>query len=191
MKVGLFFGSFNPVHIGHLALANYIVEYSNISQLWFVVSPHNPLKKKETLLMDQSRLELLEAAIENEDRFRISNIEFSMPKPSYTIDTLTYLSEKFPHEFSLIMGADCIPTFHKWKNHEIIVEKYERIIYPRIIDNDGVDYSKLENAIVLENAPKIEISSSFIRTAIKEGKNMKYLLPPKVWEIIDKYNYYR
>ena len=191
MKTGLYFGSFNPVHIGHMAIANYIVEFTDIKELWFVISPQNPFKKKESLLSDYTRYELLDLAIGKEGAYRISNIEFKLPKPSYTIDTLTYLKEKYPkREFALILGSDNLPTFHKWKNHEVIVENYHRYIYPRI-GSEKVDLEKHKNSTVLLHAPIIEISSSFIRKSIAEGKNMKHFLPEKVFDLIDKMNYYK
>jgi nicotinate-nucleotide adenylyltransferase len=190
MKIGLFFGSFNPVHIGHLALANYIVEYTDLDQFWFVVSPQNPFKEKETLLSDQVRLEMLELAIEGDNRFVVCDIEFRMPKPSYTIDTLTYLHEKHPkYEFVLIMGSDGLPTFHKWKNHEFIVSRYHRLIYPRITDTK-VNYDIHRNFTLLHEAPKIEISSSFIRQAIREGKDIRHFLPSRVYDYIVRFNLY-
>jgi nicotinate-nucleotide adenylyltransferase len=191
MKTGLFFGSFNPVHIGHLALANYIVENTDIKQLWFVVSPHNPFKKKESLLADHLRLEMLELAIGNDSKYKVSNIEFRMPKPSYTIDTLTYLEEKYPkNEFVILMGTDGLESFHKWKNFELIVAKYQRYVYPRITEPD-LDVSKHRNIVYLKDAPIIEISSSFIRQSIKEGKNMRFFLHEKVFDFIDKMNLYK
>ena len=190
MKIGLFFGSFNPVHIGHLAIANYIAEYTDLNQFWFVISPHNPLKDKETLLSDQIRLEMLEIAIEGDVRFAVCDIEFRMPQPSYTIDTLTYLQEKHPrHEFVLIMGSDGLPTFHKWKNHDRIISGYHRMIYPRISDID-TNFEGHRNITLLSEAPKIEISSSFIRKAIREGKDIRHFLPSRVYEYIVKYNLY-
>ena len=191
MKTGLFFGSFNPVHIGHLALANYISEFTDLDQLWFVVSPHNPLKKKISLLPDQTRRELLELALEEDDRFVICDIEFRMPQPSYTIDTLTYLSEKYPkREFILIMGSDSLASFHKWKNYELIISRYHRLIYPRLTEQK-IEYSEHRNITYLENAPIIEVSSSFIREAIHEGKDVRYFLPSKVYDYIFRYNLYK
>lgn len=190
MKTGLFFGSFNPVHIGHLALANYIVENTDIKQLWFVVSPHNPLKKKESLLADHLRLEMLELAVNNERKYKVSNIEFNLPKPSYTIDTLTYLAEKYPkNEFVIIMGTDGLETFHKWKNFEQIIAKYPRYIYPRLTKTN-IDIKAHKNIVYLKDAPIIEISSSFIRKSIKEGKEMRFFLHEKVFEFVDKMNLY-
>lgn len=189
MKTGLFFGSFNPIHIGHMALSNYIVEFSNLEQIWFVVSPHNPLKEKKTLLDDYARLELVELAIEDDMRFNICDIEFKLPQPSYTIDTLTYLKEKYPlHEFSIIMGSDGLKTFHKWKNQEQIVSNYTRYVYPRYPDNE--DEIKQHENIVFVNAPRIEISSTFIRKAILGKKDVRHFLPSKVFQQIDKSGYY-
>lgn len=190
MKTGLFFGSFNPIHIGHLALANYIIEFTDLDELWFVISPHNPLKKKSSLLDDQSRLEMVELAIKDDPRFRVCDIEFRMPQPSYTIDTLTYLSEKHPsHEFVLIMGADSLTSFHKWKNFEQIIKQYHRFVYPRHTD-ESIDFSAHSNISLLEDAPKIEVSSSFIRNAIKQKKNVRHFLPHLVHSHIEKYNLY-
>ena len=188
-KTGLFFGSFNPIHIGHLAIANYMLEFSDIEQLWFVVSPQNPLKQKQTLLADYHRLELTRKAVEDDDRFRVSDIEFGMPKPSYTIDTLTYLGEKFPeYDFHLIMGADGLKTFHQWKNSEQIQEKYHRLVYPR----PGILKEVISNHsnITMVNAPMIEISSSFIRKSIKEGKDLRYFLPEKTYRYIVEMHFY-
>ncbi|MCK4663236.1 MAG: nicotinate-nucleotide adenylyltransferase [Bacteroidales bacterium] len=190
MKIGLFFGSFNPVHIGHMVIANYLLEYSDIDQIWFVLSPQNPLKEKSTLLPDYQRLELLNLAISDHYKMKSSTIEFSMPKPSYTIDTLTYLKEKFSsHDFSLIMGADNLATIHKWKNYEIILSDYKIIVYPR--------HGKYENEffnhpnVKLVQAPLMEISSSFIREAIKDGKDIRYFLPYKVNEYINEMYFYK
>ncbi len=178
------------MHIGHMAIANYMVEFTDIKELWFVISPQNPFKKKESLLSDYARYELLELAIGKDDPFRISNIEFKLPKPSYTVDTLTYLKEQYPNrEFALILGSDNLPTFHKWKNHDIISENYHRYIYPRI-GSEKIDLEIHKNITVL-TAPIIEISSSFIRKSISDGKNMRYFLPEKVYELISKMNYYK
>lgn len=190
MKTGLFFGSFNPIHIGHMALANYFVEYTNLNQLWFVISPHNPLKNKESLLNDQLRLEMVELAIGKDARFNICDIEFRMPKPSFTIDTLTYLSEKHPkREFILLMGYDGLRTFHKWKNYEQIINQYHRYIYPRS-NFDLTNFTEHKNITLLKDAPQIEISSSFIRNALKNGKNIRYFLNEKVYEFLDKKGLY-
>jgi len=190
LKVGLFFGSFNPVHIGHLAIANYMVEFAGIDQLWFVVSPQNPHKKSENLLNNYQRLELVHRAVDEDSRFRVSNIEFNLPKPSYTVDTLAYLSEKFPHyHFSILMGADNLTNFHRWKNYEVILENYGIIVYPR----PGFDPAQALSHpnIQLTDAPLMEISSTFIREAIRQGKNIRYFLPPRVYEYIEEMNFYK
>ncbi len=190
MHIGLFFGSFNPIHIGHLAIAEYMLWNTGLDQIWFVVSPHNPLKAKETLLDDNLRLEMVHLAIDHDNRFRVSDIEFRMPKPSYTIDTLIYLNGKFPeHRFSLILGTDNLESFHKWKNADLIVKNYHRFVYPRIGSCEG-NLKSHEN-ISLVNAPKIEISSSFLRQAIRDKKSVRYFLPEKVFEYIDRMNFYK
>jgi nicotinate-nucleotide adenylyltransferase len=189
MKTGLYFGSFNPIHIGHMAIANFMIEFSDLEQLWFVVSPQNPLKEKKTLLKDYHRLEMVQRAVEDDDRFRASDIEFKLPTPSYTIDTLVYLEERNPgREFQLVMGADGLRTFHKWKHANLIVEKYHRLIYPRPgTDMDAV--SKLGNASVV-NAPLMEISSSFIRNAIKEGQDIRHLVPARAYQYMREMHFY-
>lgn len=189
MQVGLYFGSFNPIHIGHLAIANFVTEYSSINQLWFVVSPHNPLKKKSSLLHDQFRLEMVQAAIEGDSRFQVCDIEFHMPKPSYTVDTLAYLSEKYPkHTFSLIMGSDSLRTFSRWKNSDEIMRKHKRIVFPR--HGENMEYMQQHKNIEIVDAPRFEISSSFIREAIKDKKDVRYFLHPEVFKIIDKQGFY-
>jgi nicotinate-nucleotide adenylyltransferase len=189
IKTGLFFGSFNPVHIGHLAIANYMLEFSDLQELWFVVSPQNPLKKKKTLLPDYHRLELTRLAVEDDDRFDVSDIEFKMPKPSYTIDTLTYLSERHPsREFVMIMGADGLKTFPRWKNAALLEEQYHRLVYPRPgADHDSI---KTQKNITLMDAPLMEISSSFIRKAIREEKDIRYFLPAKTYSYIKNMHFY-
>lgn len=190
LHVGLFFGSFNPIHIGHLAIANYMVEFTSIGQLWFVVSPQNPLKKKNGLLDDYQRLELVHRAIGEDARFRVSNIEFNLPKPSFTIDTLAYLKEQFAqYKFSIIMGSDNLENFNKWKNYQSILENYGIIVYPR----PGFDKTKIKpfpNISVTE-APLMDISSTFIRDAIKDGKNMRHFVPEKAFEYIEEMNFYK
>ena len=190
MKIGVFFGSFNPIHIGHLMIAEYIYEYSKLQQVWFVVSPQNPFKKKHVLLDDHQRLEMVYRAIGDDNRFRVSDIEFRMPKPSYTVDTLTYLSEKYPNdEFAMIMGSDNLQNFHKWKNYNLLIEKYTRYIYPRYGDNE-LDNNTHANIIII-NAPKIEISGSMIRDSISQGKELRYFLPEKVYKYIEEMNFYK
>ena len=191
LTIGLYFGSYNPVHIGHLAIANYMVEYTDIDQLWFVVSPHNPLKKKNNLLADYQRLELVHRAIDDDGRFRASNIEFSLPKPSYTVDTLAYLKDQYPnYHFKILMGSDNLESFHKWKNYEVILEEFGVIVYPRPgFDPDNVQVEK--NITIAMGAPLMEVSSSFIRKAIKKGKDVRHFLPQKSWEYLDEMNFYR
>ena len=190
LKIGLYFGTFNPIHIGHMAIANYIVDFTDIDQLWFVVSPQNPHKKKQNLLNDYDRLEMVHQAVGDDYRFRVSDVEFFMPKPSYTVDTLAYLKDKFPnHEFRILMGSDNLENFHKWKNYEIIIENYGVIVYPRP-GSDQSKYKKHKNIIFTE-APQMEISSTFIRKAVKAGKDVQHFLPQKVWEYIDKMGFYR
>jgi len=190
MKTGLFFGSFNPIHIGHLAIANYFVEYTDLDKIWFVISPQSPFKTKSSLLAEHHRYALVHTAIEDDSRFKACNIEFHLPKPSYTIDTLTYLKEKYPDkEFALIMGADNIIHLHKWKNYEKIIQDFDIYVYPR----PGIDTSIYEKnkKIHITKAPLIEISASFIRSSIKEKKDVRYFLNTKVWEYIDEMNFYK
>lgn len=190
MKVGLFFGSFNPIHIGHMAIANYLVEYGNIDQLWFVVTPLNPLKTKNNLLDDYQRLELVNRAIDKDFRFQASDIEFRMPKPNYTVETLAYLSEKYPkNEFFLIIGADNYVTLKKWRNSDILINNYKFLVYPR----PGFDHAKIDfgGNFKIINAPNIEVSSTFIRHAIAEGKDVRHFMPPAVHRYIDEMNFYR
>ncbi|MBL7138135.1 MAG: nicotinate-nucleotide adenylyltransferase [Bacteroidales bacterium] len=189
-KTGLFFGSFNPIHLGHLMIASYMIEFTDIHDVWFVISPHNPLKDKSTLLPDVNRLYMVNVALEDEPRFKASNIEFHLPQPSYTIDTLTYLQEKHPsHEFILLAGSDILPTLHKWKNHKQLLNQYKFYIYPRPSSSS----SPFENhpSISFVNAPMIEISASFIRKAILAGKDMQYFLPAKVWKYVEEMGFYR
>ena len=189
MKTGLYFGSFNPIHIGHLAIANFMIEFTDLEQLWFVVSPQNPLKEKRSLLQDYHRLEMTRLAIEDDERFRASDIEFKLPTPSYTIDTLTYLEEKHPgREFQLVMGADGLRTFHKWKHADLIVKKYHRLIYPRPGESMDAD-SDISNASLVQ-APLMEISSSFIRRAIRDGKDVRHLVPAKAYQYMREMHFY-
>ena len=188
-RVGVLGGTFNPIHIGHLAIANYMLEFTELEQLWFVLSPQNPLKEKKSLLADYHRLELTRRAVDNEDRFRITDIEFKMPKPSYTIDTLTYLCEKNPgHDFQLIMGSDGLKNFHQWKNSQQIQEKFHRLVYPRP-GIESIELSRHTNISLIE-APMIEISSSFIRKSIKEGKDVRYFLPELTYQYIKEMHFY-
>lgn len=190
MKIGLFFGSFNPPHIGHMAIANYMVEYAGLTQVWFVVSPQNPLKEQSGLLKDYDRLELMRLAVNDDRRFRVSDVEFRLSKPSYTINTLEFLKEKFPdHLFSLIIGTDNLENFNKWKEYERILDNYPILVYPR----PGYEISAqlVHDHIRLVEAPKLEISSTFVRQAIAEGRDVRYFVPERVWDYMDKMNYYR
>lgn len=191
-KIGLFFGSFNPIHIGHLILANYILENSNMDELWFVVSPQNPFKEKASLLKDHNRLHMVEIAVTHYPKMRASNVEFSLPTPSYTIDTLTYLKEKHPdYSFSLIMGEDNLSNIHKWKNAETLINSHHIIVYPRVFDGEKKEseYFQHENISMIK-APIIELSATEIRTMIKDGKNVRPMLPPEVFDYLDGSNFY-
>lgn len=189
MKVGLYFGSFNPVHVGHLIIANHILNESGLDRLWFVVSPHNPFKAENGLLNEFHRLQLLRVATEEDPRIRVSDIEFSLPRPSYTVTTLAYLEEKYPgHRFSIILGSDSLQNLPKWKNAEVIIKNYPLIVYPR----PGFPVQPLPGAqISVCEAPLLEISSTRIREWIAEGKSVRYLLPEKVLEEIEKGGYYK
>jgi nicotinate-nucleotide adenylyltransferase len=190
MKIGLFFGSFNPPHIGHMAIANYLAEYTDLTQVWFVVSPQNPFKEQAGLLKEYDRLELMRQAVGDDRRFRVSDAEFRLPKPSYTISTLEYMKEKFPdHLFSLIMGADNLENFSKWKEYERILDNYHILVYPR----HGYESSghPSHDHIRWVDAPLLDISSTFIRLAIAEGRDVRYFVPERVWDYLDKMNYYR
>ena len=192
-KIGLFFGSFNPIHIGHLILANYILENTDMEELWFVVSPQNPFKDKKSLLTDHNRLDMVQIALKNYPKMRASNVEFSLTKPSYTIDTLTYLHEKYPDvSFSLIMGEDNLKSLGKWKNSETLIKNHQIIIYPRISEAecDRKQYIKHENISTID-APIIELSATKIRQMIKEGKNIRPMVPPEVFEYLDGSSFYK
>lgn len=193
MKVGLFFGSFNPIHIGHLILSNYILEHTDMDELWYVVSPQNPFKEKKTLLNDHNRLEMVELAIRNYPKMRATNVEFSLPQPNYTIDTLTYLKEKYPnHTFCLIMGEDNLASLHKWKNAERLLETYQIIVYPRLYEGQKEPLLLAQHPnIHIVSAPVIELSATEIRTMIKHRKNVRPMLPPEVFEYLDGSNFYQ
>ena len=192
-KIGLFFGSFNPIHIGHLILGNYILENSDMEELWFVVSPQNPFKDKKSLLNDHNRLDMVQLAVKNYPKMRASNVEFSLPKPSYTIDTLTYLKEKYPqYSFALIMGEDNLDSLPKWKNFEKLITDYHIIVYPRTFEGEKKDHEYLQHEnISLVNAPIIELSATEIRNMIEEGKNVRPMLPPEVFEYLDGSSFYK
>ena len=192
MKIGLYFGTFNPIHVGHLIIANHLAENSDIDQVWMVITPHNPLKKKANLLEDYHRLHMVHLATEKFDKIQPSDIEFKLAQPNYTINTLVHLEEKFPnHEFSLIMGEDNLESFNKWKNYEVILANYQIYVYPRI--SESVIPEEFENhpKIKRVEAPIIELSSTFIRNNIKAGKNIQPMLNPKVWEYINHNLFYK
>lgn len=191
-KIGLFFGTFNPVHIGHLILANHLLQYSDMDEIWLVVTPHNPFKKKSSLLNNHHRYDMVWQLCEDFPGLRPSDIEFNLPQPNYTSTTLVHLEEKYPdYQFSLIMGEDNLKSFHKWKNHEVIIERHQLLVYPRYSEGE-VEKLYAENPNVKRiDAPRMEISSTFIRKAIKEGKDVRPLLPEKVWKYIDEMGFYR
>jgi nicotinate-nucleotide adenylyltransferase len=192
MRIGLYFGSFNPVHIGHLIIASYVVDNTDLDQVWFVVSPQNPLKPSSSLLNEYHRIHLVQLAIENDSRLQVSDIEFKLPKPSFTIDTITYLAEKKPqHQYSIIMGSDSWLNIEKWKNYELLLKKVPIIIYERPEFKVG----KVENAasqkVTVLQAPILSISSTMIRKNIVDGKSINYLVTEKVREEIERNNYYK
>lgn len=192
MKIGLYFGTFNPIHVGHLTIANHLAEHSDMDQVWFVVTPLSPFKKKSSLLDNNQRLEMVYRATKDYTNLRPSDIEFNLPEPNYTINTLTYLLEKFPeHEFALIMGEDNLKSFHKWKNYELILENHNIYVYPRL--SEGKIESRFSNhpKIIKVDAPIMQLSSTFIRNEIKAGKNIRPMLPKHVWEYLDEMNFYK
>lgn len=190
MNIGLYFGSFNPIHTGHLIIANHILENSNLDKIWFVVSPRNPLKDAQTLLNEYDRLHLVELAIESNPKFRASNVEYHLPRPSYTINTLAYLSEKFPLEhFTVIMGSDSYHNLPRWKNYEQILTYYGIIVYQR--PGFELEASTLPATVQALKAPLLEISSTYIRHQVKEGKSIRYLVPQSVEEYILGNAYYK
>lgn len=192
MKIGLYFGTFNPIHIGHLTIANHLAEHSDLDQIWFVVTPLSPFKKKSSLLDNRQRFEMVYRATKDYDKLKPSDIEFGLKQPNYTIDTLTYLQEKFPkNDFSLIMGEDNLKGFHKWKNYELILENHNIYVYPRI--SEGKTETQFDGHPKIHHvaAPIMEISSTFIRKSIKDAKNIKPMLPENVWEYLDEMNFYR
>ena len=192
MKIGLYFGTFNPIHVGHLTIANHMAEHSDLDQVWFVVTPHSPFKKKSTLLDNHHRYQMVDRAVEDYTKLRASDIEFNLPQPNYTINTLLYLHEKYPdYEFSLIMGEDNLKSFHKWKNFELILENHHIYVYPRISEGKTETQFHAHKNVHFVNAPIMELSSTFIRKAIKAGKNIRPMLPQHVWEYLDEMNFYR
>lgn len=192
MKVGLYFGTFNPIHIGHLAIANHMAEYSDLDAIWMVVTPHNPFKKKSSLLANNHRYEMVMIATEAYPKITPSKIEFNLPQPNYTVHTLAHLQEKYPdYEFCLIMGEDNLKSLHKWKNYEVILANHNVYVYPRIskgtVEHQFTGHPKIHHVA----APIMEISSTFIRNAIKDKKNIQPLLPHEVWKYVDEMNFYR
>jgi nicotinate-nucleotide adenylyltransferase len=191
MKTGLFFGSFNPVHIGHMIIANHMVQYTDLKEVWMVVSPHNPLKNKASLAKDSDRYYLVQLAIGDNPNIKASNIEFSLPLPSYTIDTLTHLTEKYPkREFSLIMGGDNLASIDKWKSFEILMDSYDIYVYQRT-GYSVAKYGNHHRVKIVENVPMMDISATFVRNAIKEGKSIQYLLPDRVFEYLEGSTIYK
>lgn len=189
-KVALFFGSFNPIHIGHMIIASHVADNTDCKEVWFVVSPHNPLKKKKTLLADHHRLAMVRRAIENDARFKASDIEFHLEQPSYTTVTLAHLKEKYPKtEFTLLMGGDNLASLQKWKNYESILENHPIICYSRPASDTSQTY--FEGDITVLDAPQMNISSSHIRDQIAKGHTVKYLMPQEAWQYLDEMNFYR
>ena len=189
MKIGLYFGSFNPIHTGHLVIASFMAEFAGLEQVWLVVSPHNPLKMHQTLLQDYHRLQLVKIAIGDNRKLKTSDVEFKLSKPSYTINTLTYLKEQFPqHQFTLIVGADILESFHEWKNYEQILQQYELYVYPRP-NSTGGDLMK-HPKVKFVQAPLMEISSTFIRDGIRNKKDVRYMMPESVWDYIEEMHFY-
>ena len=192
MNVGLFFGTFNPFHAGHLMIGNYMVEFSNLEEVWYVITPLSPFKKKSSLLSNHHRLALVNIAVEEYPKLKSSSVEFKMPQPNYTINTLVQLEEDFPsHQFYLIMGEDNLKGLHKWKNSDTILENYEIYVYPRIskgvVDKSLYQHPKIHKI----DAPIVQISSTFIRRAIKEKKDIRSMFPCNVWQYIDEMNFYK
>lgn len=189
MKIGLYFGSFNPVHIGHLIIANQTVNDTDLQQVWFIVSPQNPFKQSASLLNENHRLHLIRSAIDGENNLRASSVEFNLPKPSYTVDSLAYLKEKYPeHEFSIVMGSDGFKNLDKWKNYEVIVNNHSIYIYKR----PGFEITHTHGATIhILEAPLLEISSTRIRDLIKKRKSIRFLVPDVVKEEIEIGGYYR
>ncbi|WP_088340156.1 nicotinate (nicotinamide) nucleotide adenylyltransferase [Robiginitalea sediminis] len=192
-RTGLFFGTFNPIHIGHLVIANHMAEFSDLEEIWMVVTPKSPFKTKQSLLDNHHRLQMVREAVEPYPKLKASDVEFSLPQPNYTIDTLTHLYEKYgdQREFALIMGEDNLKGFHKWKNYEAILEHHHLYVYPRVSDHTVPEVFEDHPHIHRIDAPIMEISSTFIRREHKEGKNIRPLLPERVWTYLDEMNFYR
>ena len=190
MKIGLFFGSFNPVHVGHLIIANFMATQTELNKVWLVVSPQNPLKQKKSLARDYDRLHLVRLGIGDNPALEASNVEFSLPQPSYTVDTLTYLKEKYPdREFALIMGGDNLATLHLWKNYELLLANYDIYVYNR----PGTEQGELTThpRVHIFEAPLLDISATYIRECLRSGKSVRYLVPDAVFEYLESSNLYR
>lgn len=191
-KIGLYFGSFNPIHIGHLILANYLAEHSDLDEIWLVVTPQNPFKDKKSLLDNASRLEMVSLSLKDYDKLKPCDIEFHLPQPNYTIDTLIHLEEKYPqHSFSLIMGEDNLKSFHKWKNYEVILSRYLIYVYPRLSEGKVPDALQGHEHIIYIKTPIIELSATVIREDIAQGKDVRPMLPAQVWSYIDRWGFYK
>lgn len=192
-QVGLYFGTFNPIHIGHLAIANHMVEFSDLDEVWFVITPQSPFKTKQSLLDDHHRYQMVFEAVKDYPKLKPSKIEFDLPQPNYTINTLVHLGEEYgkEYQFSLIMGEDNLKGFHKWKNYEAILELHNIYVYPRISEGEVAHRFGNHPKIHRIEAPIMEVSSTFIRKAHKEGKNVRPLLPETVWVYMDEMNFYR
>lgn len=202
MNIGLYFGTFNPIHVGHLIIANHLAEYTDLDEVWIVVTPQNPLKQKKSLLADFHRLAMVKEAIDDNRKLKASDVEFKMPRPNYTIHTLTYLIEKYPsNNFALIMGEDNLRGLHRWFNYEQILEKHKIYVYPRVLTiqeseaenamKEAPSFSKHPNVILCDSAPLMKVSSSFIRKAIKAKKDVRYLLSEPVFRYIDEMKFYQ
>ena len=191
-KIGLYFGTFNPIHIGHLIIANHMVEYSDLDEIWMVVTPHNPFKKKSSLLDNNHRFEMVYRATEDYSKIKPSDIEFKLPQPNYTVYTLAHISDVYPDkEFCLIMGEDNLKSLHKWKNYETILEHHHIYVYPRISEGKTETQFDKHPKIHKVDAPIVQISSTMIRNGIKDQKNIQPLLSKEVWEYVDEMNFYR
>ncbi len=192
MKVGLYFGSFNPIHVGHVELAKYLLHCTSLDEIWFVISPQNPLKQTEKLLCDDMRLAMVRMAVANVPNTKICDVEFHLSKPSYTIDTLTYLSKNYPSsDFTLIIGSDNVPTFNKWKNYLEILKKYPIIVYPRQFSDISKERKDYPQMIFMEGAPLFKFSSTEVRENIQQGKNFESMVDTLVFDFIQKYKLYR
>ncbi|UII77426.1 nicotinate-nucleotide adenylyltransferase [Flagellimonas sp. HMM57] len=192
-QVGLYFGTFNPIHVGHLAIANHMVEFSELDEIWFIITPQSPFKTKQSLLENHHRYQMVFEAVQDYPKLKPSKIEFDLPQPNYTITTLAHLDENYGegHSFSLIMGEDNLKSFHKWKNYEAILEHYSIYVYPRVSEGTIEHRFKGHPKITAIKAPIMEISSTFIRKEHKNGKNIRPLLPDAVWRYMDEMNFYR